>query len=77
MQWQHFYPIAIGIFYKVKSHISIFEAYATHFLMKGSHCIIIAWHTQADMKLIIAQFIRFLAIAKPGKFQTEVALFIL
>ncbi len=42
MQGQHFYPIAIGVFYKVKPHVGVFEAYAAHFLVESSRCIIIA-----------------------------------
>ena len=66
--WNNLDPIRIRIFAKVDSHVGVFVADAAHLLMAGMGCFVII-DLECQVKFVVAEIVRLLAVSEPGQFQ--------
>ena len=77
LQAENFNPVAVGVVYKVESHVVVLVANAAHFLVEGTYGIVVARYAHADVKFVLAQIVRLGVVAQPSEFQFEIARFVL
>ena len=61
-------PVVVGIVYEVDVHLGVFVADAAHLLMAGMGGFVII-DLECQMKFIVAEIVRLLAVAEPRQFQ--------
>ena len=66
--WDNLEPVVIGIVYEVNPHVGVFVADAAHLLMAGMGCFVII-DLECQVKFVVAEIVRLLAVSEPGQFQ--------
>ncbi len=61
-------PVVVWIFAKVNVHLGVFVADAAHLLMAGMGGFVII-DLECQVKFVVAEIVRLLAVSEPGQFQ--------
>lgn len=64
-------PVVVRVMDEVEAHLVVLKADAPHLAVVFSDLVVVALHTHAEMRLVVAELIRALMVAEPGQLQPE------